>query len=377
MVQHSQVAEQPLRLLDFLHNATCTFTVTNANGCISPSSGNVVINAIPSLPVLGGATSVCVGSTANVTPSTNGTWTSGNGGIATVSNSGLVTGIAAGTVTLTYTRTSDGCSNSTPVTVNSNPTIPVVGTITQPTCSVSGGSVVLSGLPSSGTWTITRTPGGATNTGTGTSFTVTSLPANANYTFTVSNTNGCTSGSSSTAAINAVPGAPVISGPSFVCVGLTANVTPSTNGTWVSSNNSIASITNTGLVTSVAPGSVTLTYTRTSDGCSNTLPFSVISYPSMPVIGTITQPNCAITTGRVVLNGLPSSGTWTITQNPGGNTFSGTGTSYTVTGLAQNTTYTFIVANQQNCASPSSNNVVIPLLRCLLPLILTTWDPFV
>ncbi|MBK6785474.1 MAG: Ig-like domain-containing protein [Saprospiraceae bacterium] len=312
---------------------------------------------------LGGATSVCVGSTANVTPSTNGTWTSGNGGIATVSNSGLVTGIAAGTVTLTYTRTSDGCSNSTPVTVNSNPTIPVVGTITQPTCSVSGGSVVLSGLPSSGTWTITRTLGAQLIQGQ-------ELPLQLQvsrkcklyiYSFKYKRVyirfrqyccHKCSTGSACHKR-------------SFFCLRwIDRKCNSFFKWYLVSSNNSIASITNTGLVTSIAPGSVTLTYTRTSDGCSNTLPFSVISYPSMPVIGTITQPNCAITTGRVVLNGLPSSGTWTITQNPGGNTFSGTGTSYTVTGLAQNTTYTFIVANQQNCASPSSNNVVIQSLRC-------------
>ena len=52
--------------------------------------------------------------------------------------------------------------------------------------------------------------------------------------------------------------------------------------------------------------------------------------PSAPTVGTITQPTCTVATGSVVLNGLPSSGTWTI--NPGGIT--GTGTSTTITGLA-------------------------------------------
>ncbi|MBK8372334.1 MAG: hypothetical protein IPL20_13440 [Saprospiraceae bacterium] len=90
--------------------------------------------------------------------------------------------------------------------------------------------------------------------------------------------------------------------------------------------------------------------------------FTVYAYPSAPLIGTITQPNCTTATGSVVLNGLPSSGTWTITQSPGGNTYTGTGISYTVTGLSQNATYTFTVANQQNCVSPTSNNVVIQSL---------------
>jgi hypothetical protein len=69
----------------------------------------------------------------------------------------------------------NGCqsltSAVTSVTVNPLPSAPVVGTITQPTCSVSTGSVALSGLPATGTWTLTRTPGGATQTGTGATYT--------------------------------------------------------------------------------------------------------------------------------------------------------------------------------------------------------------
>ena len=38
---------------------------------------------------------------------------------------------------------------------------PKVGVITQPSCEVPSGSVVLEGLPSTGTWTLTRMPGGS------------------------------------------------------------------------------------------------------------------------------------------------------------------------------------------------------------------------
>ncbi len=110
--------------------------------------------------------------------------------------------------------------------MNSNPSTPVTGSITQPTCAVPSGSVVLNNLPATGTWTITRTPGAATYTGTGTSYTVTGLPANTNYTFTATNSIGCTSASGSTVAINGVPGALVLNGPASACVGLTANVSP-------------------------------------------------------------------------------------------------------------------------------------------------------
>ncbi|MBK7524732.1 MAG: Ig-like domain-containing protein [Saprospiraceae bacterium] len=111
-------------------------------------------------------------------------------------------------------------------------------------------------------------------------------------------------------------------------MGFTANVTPNSNGTWSSSNNSIATITNAGLITAVTSGSVTFTYTRSSDGCSNTLPFTVNTNPSAPITGTVTQPTCLIPTGSVALSGLPSTGTWTITRTPGGSTYTGSGTPY-------------------------------------------------
>ncbi|MBK7524699.1 MAG: Ig-like domain-containing protein [Saprospiraceae bacterium] len=340
-------------------NATYTFTVTNSNSCTSPSSANVVINAIPTNPVTGGAASVCVGLTADVTPNTSGTWASSNNALATVTNVGVVTGVAAGSVTLTYTRTADGCSNTFPFTVNANPSAPVIGTITQPTCATPSGTVILSGLPASGSWTITRTPGSNTYTSSGTSYTVTGLPANATYTFTVTNSNSCTSPSSANVAISPIPGAPVLGGSVTVCIGGTANVTPSTNGTWLSSNSSIATVTNAGVVNAIAAGAVTLTYTRTADGCSNTLPFTVNANPSAPVVGTITQPTCITTTGSVALSGLPASGAWTITRTPGGTTYSGSGTTYAVTGLPANATYTFTVTNSNSCTSPSSANVVV------------------
>lgn len=88
------------------------------------------------------------------------------------------------------------------------PSMPTVGTITQPTCSVATGSVVLSGLPSSGKWTLTRTPGGTTTSGTGTTITVSGLPAATTYTFTVTNASGCVSAASGSVAIGAQPTAP-------------------------------------------------------------------------------------------------------------------------------------------------------------------------
>jgi gliding motility-associated-like protein len=76
--------------------------------------------------------------------------------------------------------------------------------------------------------------------------------------------------------------------------------------------------------------------------------------PSAPLVGTITQPNCSTSTGSVILNGLPASGTWTI--NPGN--ISGSGIADTISGLSAGT-YSYTVTNADGCSSLASANVII------------------
>ncbi|MCK7537449.1 MAG: GEVED domain-containing protein [Marinilabiliales bacterium] len=80
--------------------------------------------------------------------------------------------------------------------------------------------------------------------------------------------------------------------------------------------------------------------------------------PDPPKVGQITQPSCATPTGRVVLEGLPSTGTWTLTRQPDGETITGSGSSYTVTALLPGT-WSYTVTNQSGCTSGQSDNIVI------------------
>lgn len=77
----------------------------------SPPSAMAVISSLPENPVLGGSDYVCLGNNTQITPSTNGTWTSSDTTILKVSNLGLVQGLAFGTAQLTYQRNTDGCSS--------------------------------------------------------------------------------------------------------------------------------------------------------------------------------------------------------------------------------------------------------------------------
>ena len=90
------------------------------------------------------------------------------------------------------------------VNLLSAPGSPTVGTITQPTCITATGSVDLSGLPASGSWTVTESLSSGTITGTGTTATFSGL-ATGTHSFTVTNSDGCTSAASTNAVINSQP----------------------------------------------------------------------------------------------------------------------------------------------------------------------------
>jgi len=245
------------------------------------------------------------------------------------------------------------------VTVNPFPTAPTVGTITQPTCTLATGSIVLNGLPATGTWTLTRSPGGTTTTGTGTSSTV-SLLAAGTYTFTVTNASGCISLASANVVINTQPEAPTaptvgtITQPtcaletgSVVLSGLPA-------GNWTINPGTVTGSTTSTTISGLAAGTYNFTVTNAAL-CTSLASVNVIisAASGAPIVGTITQPTCELSTGRVVLSGLPA-GNWTI--NPGAIT--GSTTSTIIAGLVAGT-YHFTFTNAAGCTSIDYANVVI------------------
>ena len=136
------------------------------------ATGSVILNSLPS-----------------------GAWTlTGTPGGAITTNTGVtatISGLAIGTYTYKVTDEVSGCTSlaSASVAIKAPSTVqtpPKVGTITQPTCTVSTGSVALSGLPATGSWILTKLPDGTTYDGTGATKIVTGLVAGT-YTFKVTN----------------------------------------------------------------------------------------------------------------------------------------------------------------------------------------------
>jgi large repetitive protein len=342
---------------------TYSFTVTNAAGCTSPATSNVVfVAATPAAPILGTVTqpncSVATGSVVlNGLPA--GNWTINPGAISGSGTSTTISGITPGTYTFTVTN-AGGCTSTPTASIVINPqpvtpSAPLVGTITQPTCTAATGSVILSGLPA-GNWTIN--PGAIT--GNTASKTLSGLTPGT-YSYTVTNSAGCTSPASASIIINPQPAIPIAPGIGAItqptCSLATGSVvlTGLPAGNWTINPGAIAGNTTSTTISGLAAGTYTFTVTL---GCTSAASANVIINPqpvtpSAPTIGTITQPTCAIATGSVVLNGLPS-GTWTI--NPGAIT--GSGSSKTITGLTTGT-YNYTVSSSAGCTSSSSTNVII------------------
>ena len=376
-------------------NGSHSVTVKNSAGCTTTGAIFQVSCGCVNQPTV--TLSSTSGNTCGITPVT----VSGNtfGGSAT---SVTITENGAGTVSpvssntkpfaFTYTPLAGDVGNTVIITVTTDnplglpcasatatysltmvamPSAPLVGVITQPTCSLATASVVLNGLPATGTWTLTRSPGGVITTGTGTSTTISSLVAGT-YTFTVAAAS-CTSSASANIVINtqpSTPTAPVIGTLTQpTCAVATGSVVlnglPAT-GIWTITRSPDGAMTTGTGATSTLSGLPAGTYTFTvanSSGCISGSSANVVislqsSTPGAPVIGTIIQPTCSVSTGSVILSGLPSTGNWTLIRSPGGLITTGSGTSITIQNLSEGT-YSYTVTNSVGCISPSSGNIVI------------------
>lgn len=141
------------------------------------------------------------------------------------------------------------------------PSVPLVGTINQPSCTNATGSVVLGNLPASGNWILTKKPEGPTTTGSGTNITISGL-ATGTYSFTVTNASGCTSEPSANVVINAKPIIPTIATSPVI----DATLTTASGGGNVTSDGGSA-ITERGVCWSTTTNP-TILNSKTSDGTS-------------------------------------------------------------------------------------------------------------
>lgn len=164
------------------------------------------INSAPTVPVVTGKTTLCVGGTSRLSSdSLGGTWSSSDESIATVEPDGDVIAHAAGQVAIYYTITnSDGCSSTAITTVTVYP-IPTIEQITGTSDVCIGSTTTFTTATTGGTWTWTSsTTNVATINSSGVITGVSAGTATITYNFTNSQTS-CSASATKIVTVLAVP----------------------------------------------------------------------------------------------------------------------------------------------------------------------------
>ena len=248
-----------------------SFTVTNASGCTSVASANIIVNTqpdLPSPPTIGEITQpTCFESTGsfqiNDYDASNTYLFIPN--VVSISSTGLVT-VNSGNYSFTVTNAS-GCTSlaSANIIVNIQPDLPsppTIGEISQPTCFESTGNFQINDYDASNTYLFTPNVVSISSTGL--------VTANSgNYSFTVTNASGCTSLASANIILNVAPPSPIVT-LSSGCNDLNYEIVASTSSSlatyeWYNGATLIGSAA-TVIVSSVGTYQVDVTV----DGCTTT-----------------------------------------------------------------------------------------------------------
>jgi len=247
---------------------------------------------------------------------------------------------------LQITRTSTAATESQTVAVNT-PIVPITYTVSAslPTDTTAADTAHISfsgslppGVTSAvvnGVFTISGTP--TTNTGSPFTYTVTATGASCNTTPITGTITVSPAGTT----------APIITGATTgLAVGntmaLTGSGTPAISNPWVSSNTSIATVSNVGLVTGIANGTVLITYTN-SNNISTTQVITVNNLPTISGIPSV----CVGTSVTWVGSGIPAAANPWVSGTPGVATVDNNGV---VNGVAAGTTQIVYKDNNGNTA---------------------------
>lgn len=255
--------------------ATISYVIP-ATGCFTTT--NILVNDVPN--AISGPTQVCLGSTITLnTTSTGGLWSSSSA--ASISPSGVLTGATAGTAIVSYTYPATGCRALYNVSVNNLP-----GTLsgTSPICPSS--TTTFSSATTGGVWSSASTSIADVVSSTGL---VTGMSAG---TTTLTYTDPSTTCFRTIPITISSPPAP-ISGSSSVCVLSTTTLSDvTTGGFWSISPSSVANISSSGVVTGVAAGIATVSYTVGTCAAFKLVTVNGLVTPDVSISSSVAFPIC-------------------------------------------------------------------------------------
>ena len=279
------------------------------NSCGSDTAAHVItIFPVLSAGAITGLPMVCPGYTTSLFATVaGGTWSVTNAH-ATISSTGAVTGVTTGQDTIHYT-VSNACNTdvaSFVITVGIS-SLHDAGVIVGPPTICAGTAISLSDTATGGYW-LSLNNGIAT---VDTSGVVTGLTGGIDTIYYVV-TSGCNP-DTARHIITVIPvlNAGTISGPAAICSGLPVTLsTTGSGGVWSSSDNAIATVDTSGVVTTLTPGTVVLSYIAANACGTDTATHSLVVSP-LPFADTITGALLLCIGAPATLTDTASGGTWT------------------------------------------------------------------
>jgi len=334
------------------YSVVATASVT---GCQSlPGTGNVVVNALPTITITPASASICLGKSDTLTASgaTSYTW-SPQTNLSTPSSAQV---IASSTTTTTYTVTGvyNGCSNTKPITVTVNPLPPNpnVGS-NGPICS---GNALNLTATSTGASTYSWTgPNSFTSNTQNPTITAASTVATGTYSVIAQSSLGCNSSGAGTLAVtvNATPTLTITSTNPSVCPGGSSYLTANGANSYVWTAAASLSAISMGNATATPTATTSYKVTGTSiNGCTAVDSTTVIVENLAITLNTVNESCNGLTNGNITATVTGGTPTYKYSWNNGG-------TTNLIYNLATGG-YTVTVTDNIGCTGTASTTVTQP-----------------
>lgn len=347
---------------------TYTVKVQSAvNGCTAQATVAALINTVAPVPSASTSSSVTCSSsaisfTALPASGVTYTWTAPAGSSITGGvNAQTTTGSGPGTYTVRVTDAVNGCTAQAVAVANIN-TVAPVGVTANATSSITctSNTLSLNGAPGSGgTYTWVAPSGSSITGGVNSQNTTGSGPGTYTLIFQ-SSVNGCTAQATASAPFNTVAptGVSASATSSITCASQTFSLSaaPGSGGTYTWTAPAGSSITggvNSGNTTGSGPGTYTVVFASSVNGCTaqatTSAPFNTVVPTGISATssGTVTCASSAVNLG-VTPTGLTYS--WTA---PAGSSITSGGTSSSATGSGGGT-YSVVVTGTNGCSAPAA-----------------------
>jgi uncharacterized protein YhjY with autotransporter beta-barrel domain len=265
-----------------------TFTVTATNtvgtsvasapsASVTPKGAQSITFNNPGTQNFGTAPTLTATASSGLTP----TFSSSTTGVCTITGGGALTFISAGTCTIDADQPGDGAYLAAPTVSQSFtvaavvPGAPVIGVSSagDTTATVSFSAPSSNGGAAITGYTVTSNPGGITATGATGPITVIGLTNGTAYTFTVTASNSAGTGGASAASNSVTPQATqtiTFSNPGAQSFGTTPTLVATASSgltvTFTSSTTAVCTITTSGVLSTVSPGTCTINADQAGNG---------------------------------------------------------------------------------------------------------------